>query len=346
MRVLARAQWSEVRRAPPRPGLAVPLSVEQTHPSLTQAQLDVVEAYARALARRRGPYRRVLEVRRTPDAVVLLTEDFLGPSGGQLVRAMAARARLLPFTAWLRVAVELIHSQTAAEGGPGPGIAEAGLDALGFDLHRRLVLFPAPRPLLWGHALEQRMLDAAAPVLGAFDDAVLGSISGRWGSGLSPEAVRGSPLQPASSVFSAAALLVELLTTQAPFRRAARMQTLMAVANAEARWSHAVHPGCPLLVQAVLRRALHRALEDRWPDLPAFEAALLEAAGVPPASLEATAAAALALTADQWSGELRELAADPSALPETWREGGLAVLEDELLEVMPPLATFPGLRGG
>ena len=329
--VLASGEWSEVLPAPSRPTVTVPLVVERTRPSYKREPtvLDGLEAEARRLATLSPPYRRILEVNRTAESVVLVGERFVGLTASELVKALSTEGRLLPLDVWLRLAVEL--TQVLDEPAPCGPAAGGGLRSLGIDVRRRLVLFTDPLIALSARHLE--FLDPH-PRVGNLD----------WAIYISPEEVVGRTETVASRVFCTATALADLLTLTIPFLRGSMMDTLRALHQAEVFWSTAAHPECPVAVGEVFRKAWSKEPERRWPSGLAFRDALLGAAGVAPASMEQ--AATLILSADfaRVRQRLRDLEREPEWLPDVWRSGGLRVLEDELLEALPPLDRLPQRR--
>ena len=83
-----------------------------------------------------------------------------------------------------------------------------------------------------------------------------------------------------------------------------------------------------------MRRALRQEPERRWPSVREFGEALLAAAGRPPASMAEAAAVALSLDVPRVQRRLHAVAQTPEWMPESWRDGGLEVFEDALLELV------------
>jgi serine/threonine protein kinase len=161
----------------------------------------------------------------------------------------------------------------------------------------------------------------------------------------SPEAIKGMALTGASSVFAAASVLAELLTTTAPFLRATMMETLIAVVEGAPTWAAEANPGVPRALREVLRRALQPRPGDRWSTLAELQRAVLGAVDLEPATTERAATVCLSVAFPLVQLQLRALERAPDWLPEVWRGGGLEVLEDELLESLVPLDRFPARRG-
>ncbi len=328
MATLARGAWSEVTSAPPRPGVDLPLVTEATHESLAPRTtlLDSLEAEARHLAALGPPFRRVLQVTRTPVSVTLVAEQFIGLSVKELVLSLVKAGRVLPLPVWLAFADALTRAPDTSFG-PAAG---GGLQSLGVDVKRRLVVFPDPHLVFAGMHLDRLL--PPTPRVGSLANII---------PYISPEQAMGLPLTYASRVFSIATVLAELLTTTAPFLRGSQFETARAISRGAFFWSAAAHPQCPPEVGTVLVRALHQEPHRRWPSLRALGEALAAAAGVPPASMADACAVALAVDFPRVQRHLRAMSQVPTWLPEVWRNGGLEVFEDQLLEVVPPTGHLP-----
>lgn len=328
MAPLARGAWSEVTPAPPRPGVDLPLVTEGTYESFAPhaTLLDSLEAEARHLAALGPPFRRVLEVTRTPVSVTLVAEQFIGLSVKELVQRLAEAGRVLPLPVWLAFADALTQVPDTSFG-PAAG---GGLQSLGVDVKRRLVVFPDPHLVFEGLHLDRLL--PPGPRVGNLADFI---------PYISPEQAMGLPLTYASRVFSIAAVLAELLTTTSPFLRGSQFETARAISRGVFFWSAAAHPQCPPEVGMVLVRALHQEPHRRWPSLRALGEALVAAAGVPPVSMAEACAVALAIDFPRVQRRLRAVSQVPASLPEAWRNGGLEVFEDQLLELVPAPGHLP-----
>ena len=109
----------------------------------------------------------------------------------------------------------------------------------------------------------------------------------------------------------------------------------------EARWRAANHPDCPGALADVLTRAMAAQPGDRPASPEAFRLQLLEAAGCAPASPERVGNVVLGLAPELVRAALTELKAQPEFLPSSWANGGLAVLEDSLLESLVSVDRLP-----
>lgn len=321
---------SETWAAPPRAGVDAPLALERSLPLVAQTDdlLDQIEAHARALASLPAPFRQILEVRRSASVVEVLQERFVGLSSPRLVSALARDGRLLPLDVWLGLADLLCRAWAALpRQGPASRLVPT-VHTFGVDLRRRVVLFPEP-----DHSLEFELERSTTS----------GQLSHTRFENLSPEhvSVHASRFGQAARMFSLATVLVELLTLERPFRRPTDLDTVQAVLSGEARWRPARHPDCPPGLGRLLAGAMARRPIDRPMSLEALRRKLVEEAGVAPASPERIAQVLLGVDLAATGRMLAALRDQPEFLPESWRDGGLEVIQDQLLETLTPIDQLP-----
>src|SRR5690606_17977538 len=89
---------------------------------------------------------------------------------------------------------------------------------------------------------------------------------------MSPEQIRGQPLDPRSDLWAVAVLLYEALAGAPPFDAAQSEDVLHAVLIQSPR----PIVGCPAPLEQVLWRALSKRREERYPSPKAMQEALLE----------------------------------------------------------------------
>jgi hypothetical protein len=316
----------------PRPGVDAPLIVERSLASLSGApELESMDEAMRQLAKLPPPFRSILEVRRVGDVLEVVQERFVGLSSRQLVLALGRGRRLLPLDVWLGLADVLCRAWGSVPKESVTWRMVPTVASFGVDVGRRIVLFPEPHHSI---ALARFTRTARASIVRC-----------RW-ENYSPE--HGTQDNPAmderSRAFSMATVLVELLTLDRPFHRVSELATLQATLTEGPRWRVTHHPqGTPALGQ-VLGRALARRPAERPESLDALRQQLLQAAGCAPASPERIANVVLGVDPDSVRATLAGLRTQPDFLPPSWRDGGIDVLEDQLLEALVPFEQLPVSR--
>jgi hypothetical protein len=83
---------------------------------------------------------------------------------------------------------------------------------------------------------------------------------------MSPEQVKGLPVDSRCDLFSLGVTLFEMATWELPFQRKTMMETLHAVAFDETPSIHTLRPNLPLELQQIISRCLRKRPEDRYPD--------------------------------------------------------------------------------
>ena len=323
---------SETWSAPPVDGLDAPLVLERSIALVSRDQelLTQLEIETRALASLPAPFRRVLEVRRTQTAVEVLQERFVGVSGRQLVLALTRQGRLLPIDVWLALAGLLCRGWAVIPIQSAAWRMVPTIESFGIDVRQRVQLFPEPH-----HSLALEL--ARAPAQGML-------VTPRW-ENFSPEhATRADVIDERARVFSLSTVLVELLTGERPFRRSSALATLQATLSGEPSWRPQHHPQSNIGLSAVLSRALARNPEERPRSLEALWAQLSDVVKVKPADTRRVANVVLGVELELLRRTLSSLRAEPGALPPSWQQGGLEVLEDQLLEALVPLDELPESR--
>ena len=306
--------------APPRGELLV--ASEKPRDNGLEPHLTWLE-FARQLPR---PFQRIFEV--TGEAVLL--ERFIGVDGLDLVRALADAGRVLPLDVWLSLALRwgeaLLHVPVGGHGWTTP----ADLRQLGVDVRGAVVLtFDSPN-----HVLGRWWVDPQPSTR-----------AGGYGwmpESISPEAARGRPLTEATRVYGLAVTMLSLLEGRRLFHSTESVaQMLSDIARRCIDWGSPRNPACSPELEEVLRRATALTATERYTSIPEFLAVLREAAHVEPAN-EVRMIDVLLGVSPKMQTCLSSL--EESSLPESWKAGGLQVVQDKLLERLVGISTLPTAR--
>lgn len=95
---------------------------------------------------------------------------------------------------------------------------------------------------------------------------------------MSPEQLRGKPLDPRTDIYSLALMAYEMLTGKLPFEGKNQQEMMIARLRAEPIPARERRPDIPEAVDRVLAKAMARAPEDRYQSAPEFAQALRAAA--------------------------------------------------------------------
>lgn len=93
---------------------------------------------------------------------------------------------------------------------------------------------------------------------------------------MSPEQVRGAPLDARSDVFALGIVFFELLTGRRLFRRDSDIETFESVRQCKVPRPSEVNPAIPAPLEQILLRSLARSLDDRYPSAASLAEALRE----------------------------------------------------------------------
>lgn len=96
---------------------------------------------------------------------------------------------------------------------------------------------------------------------------------------MSPEQVRGLPIDARSDLFSAGIVLYQLLTGQRPFDGAGDFEIIQKIVNEPALAPSAINPQLPPAIDRLMERVLEKSREARFPTAREFNQALQSAVG-------------------------------------------------------------------
>ena len=118
---------------------------------------------------------------------------------------------------------------------------------------------------LLGPATTSMTLVGGAEGFSTLDQTQAGTLKGTPAY-MSPEQVKGDPLDARSDIFSLGVMLFEMATGETPFRRATPVETMHAIAFAETPVMTALRPNLPAGLQRVVTKCLQKRPAERYAD--------------------------------------------------------------------------------
>ncbi|MFZ5469260.1 MAG: protein kinase domain-containing protein [Myxococcota bacterium] len=223
------------------------------------------------------------------DGELYLAMEFIaGQNLEQVLRRSAKQQREVPVGFACRVVrdaclgLHYAHTFVSPSGKPQPVV------------HRDV----SPKNVMVTYSGEVKVIDfGIAKARGRLNRTQVGVVKGTSGY-MSPEQVRNEQLDGRSDLFSAGALLYELLTGQRAFAAVSEAQMMLKIAEAEVGPPRNLNPRIPPALDQVVMRALSRKREQRFAHGKEMARAIEEAAG------------AHLLDEDGLSGFMRELFED------------------------------------
>ena len=193
----------------------------------------------------------ILEIGETEDGQLFIVMPLYD---GETVQARLKRGRL-PFDDAIHIAVQIAR---------GVGRAHAG-----GVVHRdikpsNVMLLPNGTVKILDFGIASTEALSAAPAEGRFGTLPY----------MSPEHIRSAPIDRRSDVWSLGVLVHEMLTGVRPFYGDDAHSLAEAIFNREPNLVATSHPDVPAGLDRVLRRALAKQVEDRYPSMGAFAADL------------------------------------------------------------------------
>jgi serine/threonine protein kinase len=122
---------------------------------------------------------------------------------------------------------------------------------------------------LFGPETSTLTLAGGAGGVSTLDQTQVGTMKGTPAY-MSPEQVKGEPLDPRSDIFSLGVMLFEMVTGEVPFRRPTPVETMQAIAFAETPSMNLIRPSLPAAVRRIVSRCLQKRPQDRYPDAGAL----------------------------------------------------------------------------
>ena len=134
----------------------------------------------------------------------------------------------------------------------------------------------SPPNVLISYEGEVKLIDfGLAKAVGSSIQTQAGIIKGKLAY-MSPEQVRGTPLDARSDVFALGIVFFELLTARRLFRRDSDLETFDAVRQCRIPRPSELNPAIPAALEAILLKALTRNLDDRYASASAMNEAIQE----------------------------------------------------------------------
>lgn len=148
-----------------------------------------------------------------------------------------------------------------------------GLDGRPLNIVHRDI---SPQNIIVGFTGETKIVDfGIAKAASQQVETEAGVLKGKFAY-MSPEQVRGEPLDGRSDLFALGIVLWELLTLRRLFKRESEQQTLMAVMDEDAPPIRQARPELPKSLEKVVAKALARDLDERYQSCEEFREALEE----------------------------------------------------------------------
>lgn len=266
------------------------------------------------------PYQRVLRVstsgsRFDPDIVETVMEPFHGVTLDVMVDNLSAEGKVLPLDVWLAVVEHLADAAQMRESCEYR--TPFGLDQLGLSVTGELVVAPSGRLNVFHNSGLRRI------------HVTTREENTRRYALFSPEGARGEPLDERSTVFSLSTIFIHALTGE--FARGGDRAIFEAIVRGPFAWSRRANPGCTVELADVIDHAHAREPYDRFQSIRELLEAVRSSARTAPAPLERVRAVLTGACAAELTTLFEFLSYEPT-LPQSWKQGGLDVMQDRLLQ--------------
>lgn len=317
---------SHSRCVPDAPLGDLPIVCEQTW----DKHRDVHARWLEFFRTLKPPFQRVLHVESEEKGMKVHLPRFIGVDARDLVHALESTGRVLSLDVWLKLALVWGEALLQVPEGNDGWKTAADLGQLGVDVRGELVLtFDEPNHVVGRNWIDPDSLTKAGP-------------SRRIPESISPEHARGLPITEASRVYSLAISMLGFLEGRRQFgEQESMLARVVAIAMDGLKWGTPRHPDLNPELEKVMRQATLREVNERPQSLPEFLAALKDTAGLQPASERRMIDVLLGISPEMQTC-LEKL--EPEWLPASWREGGLQVMQDRLLERLVPVTANPLAR--
>lgn len=208
----------------------------------------------------------IYELGKVGDSLYMAMESIAGKDLGRITRRLAKKGETMPpvIAAW--IAARVCDALDYAHNLKGPDGQPAGI------VHRDL----SPTNIVVSYEGQAKLIDfGLAKAVGRAQQTNVDALKRKLGY-MSPEMVKGRPLDARSDVFGVGICLYELLTSRRLFSGANDMETLSLVANASIPPPSSVAEGPPAALEAIVMRALRRDPDERYGTAAEMAQALTE----------------------------------------------------------------------
>jgi serine/threonine-protein kinase len=231
--------------------------IKRIHPHLA-AEPEFLKMFldeARIISRIQHPnVVQVMELGREDDELFMAMEYLAGESLLGVVRRGASRKRLLPRPLAAHVMAKVCAGLHAAH-----QLTDEEGNLLGL-VHRDV----SPQNIFITYDGAVKLLDfGIAKFAERVSHTQAGQLKGKF-SYMSPEQCRGGEIDRRSDVFSLGTVLFEITTGKRLFSRDTSLATLRAICDDPIRWPSQIDRRYPPVLEAVVRRALARDVEERY----------------------------------------------------------------------------------
>ncbi len=131
-----------------------------------------------------------------------------------------------------------------------------------------------PANILFAGGTDVKITDFGAALIATAETTQIAAIGSP--AYMSPQQVKEHPLDHRTDIYSMGVVMYHLLTGKLPFQASNNFSLIYQITNLDPPPPSSMRPGIPASVEAIVRRAMARDLDDRYPDWEAFSLDLAE----------------------------------------------------------------------
>lgn len=131
-----------------------------------------------------------------------------------------------------------------------------------------------PANILFAGGTDVKITDFGAALIATAETTQIAAIGSP--AYMSPQQVKEHPLDHRTDIYSMGVVMYHLLTGKLPFQASNNFSLIYQITNLDPPPPSSYRPGIPASVEAIVRRAMARDLDDRYPDWEAFSLDLAE----------------------------------------------------------------------